>query len=99
MDGWVDQRWGDEWMNKWWVVDGGGSKEIRWVVWGQGPHLPGAASLSDGGGDDEDDDQQDGDTSRQEEALDLASPELDRETEAAVVCWAPGLPSWGTLGL
>lgn len=45
-----------------------------------------AASLSDRGGNDEDDDQQDSDTSRQEEALDLASPELERETEAVVMC-------------
>lgn len=69
------------------------------MAWGQGRHLPGAASLSNRGGDDEDDDQQDGDASRQEEALDFASSELDRETEAAVVCWVSGLPSWGTLGL
>lgn len=81
-------------MNGWgWV------KGDQKVAWGQGRHLPGAASLSNRGGDNEDDDQQDSNASRQEEALDFASSELDRETKAAVVCWVSGLPSWGTLGL
>lgn len=66
-----------------------------WMAWGQVGHLPQVASLSDRGGDDENDDQQDGDSCRQEVALDLASLQLGERQR--LLSWPPSLPSWGHL--
>lgn len=69
---------GGGWVNEWMGVVQG--EQMGGMGAGMAPTQE--ASLSDRGGNNEDDDQQDSDTSRQEEALDLASPELERETEA-----------------
>lgn len=70
INGWMDagkeHGWTDKWMDGGWMA----GQTSGWMAWGQVGHLPQVASLSDRGGDDENDDQQDGDSCRQEVALD-----------------------------
>lgn len=68
----------------------------EWMVWEKVGHLPLVASLSNRSGNDKDDDQQNGDSSRQEVALDLASLELGERKTLLCLVPQPLILGWGT---